>query len=89
VLTEHIGATDPATLERLEMLTKAAMAHGAPYLQAKAQALAMLAGQVGVQASVIGFARVYLLNGFLLVSALPLLLFWHTGRARGSTGPVH
>lgn len=89
ILTEHVGATDPATLERVSLLTKGAMAHGAPYLQAKSQAIAMLSQQVGVQASVIAFSKIYLLNGILLVSALPLLLIWRTGKARGAAGPVH
>ena len=89
VLTEHVGATDPITLERLDILTRGAMAHGAPLFQAKLQAVAILSRQIGVQASVIGFSKVYLLNGILLVSALPLLLVWRTGRARGSTGPAH
>mgnify|MGYP000532379222 CR=1 FL=1 len=56
-------------------------------LEAKAQAVAILSRQIGVQASVIGFAKIYLLNGILLVSALPLLLIWRTGRARGAGGP--
>lgn len=89
ILTEHVGATDPLTLERLDMLTRGAMAHGAPYLQAKAQAVAILSQQLGAQASVIAFARLYLLNGLLLVCALPLLLIWRTGRARGAVTPMH
>ncbi|MCC6927851.1 MAG: DHA2 family efflux MFS transporter permease subunit [Gemmatimonadaceae bacterium] len=87
ILTEHVGATDPETLHRLEMLTRGAMSHGATAIEAKAQAVAILSRQIGVQASVIGFARIYLLNGILLVSALPLLLIWRTGRARGAGGP--
>lgn len=87
ILTEHLGATDPATLERLGILTRGAMSHGAPYLQAKAQAVAILSQQVGAQASVLAFARLYLLNGILLVSALPLFLIWRTGRARGVAPP--
>jgi|JI10StandDraft_1071094.scaffolds.fasta_scaffold74467_5 DHA2 family multidrug resistance protein len=87
VLTEHVGATDPETLQRLDLLTRGAMAHGASALDAKAQAVAILSRQIGVQASVIGFSKVYLLNGILLVSALPLLLVWRTGRARGAGAP--
>ena len=87
ILTEHVGATDPETLQRLQMLTRGAMSHGATALEAKAQAVAILSRQIGVQASVIGFAKIYLLNGILLVSALPLLLIWRTGRARGAGGP--
>lgn len=88
VLTEHVGATDPETLQRLDLLTRGAMAHGASALDAKAQAwVAILSRQIGVQASVIGFSKVYLLNGILLVSALPLLLVWRTGCARRRCPP--
>lgn len=89
ILSEHVGVTDPATLERLDILTRGAVAHGAPYLQAKTQAVAVLSRQIGAQASVIAFSKVYLLNGILLVCALPLLLIWRTGRARGSPGAMH
>ncbi len=74
ILTEHIGANDLSTIERVNTLARGAMAHGTPYLQAKAQAAAILSRQIGAQASVLGFSRVYLLNGILLVCALPLLL---------------
>jgi len=87
ILTEHVGATDPETLQRLTTITHGAMAHGASALDAKAQAVSILARQIGVQASVLGFAKVYLLNGILLVSALPLLALWHTGKARGVAAP--
>lgn len=89
ILTEHVGATDLSTIERVDMLSRGAMAHGAPYLQAKAQAAAIISRQIGAQASVLGFSRIYLLNGILLVCALPLLLVWRTGRARGSVEAMH
>ena len=89
VLTEHVGATDGAAMERLGALAQGAMAHGASLFAAKQQAVAILARQLGAQASVLAFSRVYLLNGLLLVCALPLLFFWKTGKARGAGGPVH
>jgi DHA2 family multidrug resistance protein len=38
---------------------------------------------------VLAFSKIYLLNGIILVAALPLLLLWKTGRGRGSMGPSH
>ena len=40
-------------------------------------------------ASMLAFSRIYLYSGLVLVFALPLLLLFRTGRARGSMGPVH
>jgi DHA2 family multidrug resistance protein len=45
--------------------------------------------QISAQASVLAFSKIYLLNGIILLAALPLLLFWKTGRGRGSMGPAH
>ena len=89
ILSEHVGAIDLGTRERLEALTRGALAHGAPLAQAKAQALAVMARTLGAQASVLSFSRVYLLNGLLLVGALPLLLLWRSGKARGAPPPAH
>jgi DHA2 family multidrug resistance protein len=44
--------------------------------------------QISGQASVLAFSRIYILSGLALVGALPLLLLFKTGRARGSMGPV-
>ena len=79
-LTEHVGAYDSATMERLGALTRGFMARGTDAVTAKQQALAMLDAQVGAQASVLAFSRIYLISGVLLVAALPLLLIWRNGR---------
>lgn len=85
-LTEHVGAYDFATMERLGALTRGLMARGTDAVTAKQQALAMLDAQVGAQASVLAFSRIYLISGVLLVAALPLLLIWRNGRM--TPGPV-
>lgn len=85
-LTEHVGAYDGATMERLGALTRGLMARGTDAVTAKQQALAMLDAQVGAQASVLAFSRIYLISGVLLVMALPLLLIWRNGRM--APGPV-
>jgi hypothetical protein len=42
-----------------------------------------------VQSSMLAFSKIYLYSGLVLLCALPLLLLFRTGRARGSMGPVH
>ncbi|MBU6365957.1 MAG: DHA2 family efflux MFS transporter permease subunit [Gemmatimonadetes bacterium] len=80
-LAEHLGAWDPAVLERVGGLTRGMLARGADPVMAKARALAILDHQVAAQASVLAFSRLYLISGLLLVGALPVLLLWRTGRA--------
>jgi DHA2 family multidrug resistance protein len=87
VLTEHAGAYDPATVERLGAVTRGLMSRGIDAATGKQQALLLLDGQIGAQASVMAFSRIYLVSGILLVCALPLLLLWRTGRTAGA-GPV-
>jgi DHA2 family multidrug resistance protein len=86
VLTEHVGTYDAGTLERLNGMAGGMMARGMDALTAKQQALAILDHQIGAQASVLAFSRLYLISGLLLVAALPLLLFWRTGRAQMPKG---
>jgi DHA2 family multidrug resistance protein len=88
-LTEHVVAGAPATQARLEMLTHGLMAKGMTALTAHQQALAILDRQIGIQASVLAFSKIYLLSGILLVAALPLMLVFKTGRGRGFGGTVH
>ena len=80
-LTEHAGAYDPTTMERLNGITRGLMARGIDAWNAKQQALMMIDRQISVQASVIAFSKIYLISGLLLVGALPLLLLWKTGRS--------
>jgi MFS transporter, DHA2 family, multidrug resistance protein len=89
VLTEHVGAIDLATQSRLDMIARGLMSHGVNPIVAKQQALFVLDRQISAQASVLAFSKIYLLNGIILLCALPLLLLWKTGRGRGSTGPAH
>jgi DHA2 family multidrug resistance protein len=89
VLTEHVGVSDPETLSRLSLLTRGLVSRGMNPLTAQQQALAILDRQVTVQSSMLAFSRIYLWSGLVLLCALPLLLLFRTGRARGSMGPVH
>ena len=89
LLTEHVGASDPETLSRLSLLARGLISRGMNPLVAQQQALAILDKQVTVQSSMLAFSRIYLYSGLVLIFALPLLLLFRTGRARGSMGPVH
>ena len=89
VLVEHVGANDPETLNRLSMLTRGLISRGVNPMTAQQQALAILDRQVTVQSSMLAFSKIYLYSGLVLIVALPLLLLFRTGRARGSMGPVH
>lgn len=86
VLTEHVGAYDALTAERIAALTRGLIARGTDAMTAKQQALAALDHQIAAQASVLAFSRLYLISGVLLVAALPLLLIWRTGRSTGRAG---
>jgi DHA2 family multidrug resistance protein len=83
LLTDHLVATAPDVQARVDGLTHALMAKGASLSVAHQQALAVMDRSVGVQASVLAFSRIYLISGFVLLSAMPLMLLWHNGRPRG------
>jgi DHA2 family multidrug resistance protein len=89
LLSEHVGAFDFATQQRVDAITSGLLAKGMNAVSAHQQALAILDRQIQAQASVLAFSRIYLLSGLVLVGALPLLLLFRTGRARGAMGPVH
>ncbi len=89
LLSEHVTSFDFATQQRLDVITRGLLARGMNAVSAHQQALAILDRQIQAQASVLAFSRIYLLSGLILVGALPLLLLFRTGRARGAMGPVH
>lgn len=74
ILTEHVGVTDPLALQRVGAMTSAFVSRGADANTAHAMALHALDGQIGVQASVIAFGRLYFVSGLILLSCVPLLL---------------
>ena len=89
VLVEHVGSNDPETMSRIGMITRGLISRGINPITAQQQALAILDRQVTVQSSMLAFSRIYLYSGLVLIFALPLLLLFRTGKARGSMGPVH
>ena len=86
ILTTHLVNGDPATMERLTMITRGLESRGINALQAKQQALALMDASVTAQASVISFSKIYLLSGTTFLCALPLLLLWKHGKGRNAMG---
>ena len=89
ILTEHVVATDPRVIARMDAVTRALVARGADLTSAKQMALQILDRQVAGQASVLAFSKLYLISGIALLCALPLLLLFKSGRARGVSPPSH
>ena len=89
LLTEHVTTMDPTSLGRLEQITRALVAKGMTAASAHQQALMILDRQIGAQASVLAFSRIYVLSGIILLCSLPLLFLFRTGKGRGAMGPVH
>jgi DHA2 family multidrug resistance protein len=89
LLSEHVVAGNADVQHRLDMIARGMMAHGATPLLARQQALAVLDLQIGGQASVLAFSRLYLLSGIILIAGLPLMLLFRTGKGRASAGIPH
>jgi MFS transporter, DHA2 family, multidrug resistance protein len=89
LLSEHVVAGNADVQHRLDMIARGMMAHGAAPLLARQQALAVLDLQIGGQASVLAFSRLYLLSGIILIAGLPLMLLFRTGKGRASAGMPH
>jgi DHA2 family multidrug resistance protein len=89
MLTEHVTNLDPTSLGRLDQITRGLIARGINPIVAKQQALFVLDRQIGGQASVLAFSRIYILSGAILLAVLPLLLLFRTGKGRGSSGMAH
>jgi DHA2 family multidrug resistance protein len=89
LLTEHITTMDPTSLGRLDAIARGLVARGMNPVMAKQQALSILDHQIQAQASVLAFSRIYILSGLILVSTLPLLFLFKTGKNRGAAGLAH
>jgi DHA2 family multidrug resistance protein len=84
VLAEHVTASDPISLGRVEMLARGFAAHGADVVTARARALAVIDRQLMGQASVIAYGRIYVLSALLILGLIPLLLL--VRQTRGAAG---
>ena len=88
VLGEHLTSTNPQVLARVEAMARAMMARGADSWTAHQRALALLDRMVLGQASVIAYARVYLLAAGLMLLLVPLLVLVRRPAAVASTHVV-
>ena len=86
LLSDHLVAGSPDVTHRLDMISRGLVAHGISPLAAPQQALAILDRQLGAQASVLAFSKLYLLSGLVLVAGLPLMLLFRTGKGRAAAG---
>ncbi|HJP59109.1 MAG TPA: MFS transporter, partial [Gemmatimonadaceae bacterium] len=87
ILAEHISYGDPATMSRVEMLTRGLMSRGADAWTARARALEILDRELMGQASVVAYSRIYVLSAVITLALIPLLvLIKHT---RGTAGSQH
>jgi DHA2 family multidrug resistance protein len=73
-LVAHVSMFDPASVARIEMITRGLMAKGADFWTAQKQALALVDQQLMGQASVMAYSRIYELSAFLILLLIPLLL---------------
>jgi DHA2 family multidrug resistance protein len=85
-LVEHVSLYSQAARARLGDLTARLLATGTPASLAESKALKILSAQVDRQAMMLSFEQLFLLFGFALAVALPLLFFMR--RPRGSRGGV-
>ena len=73
-LLRHISIDDPNTLARLAALKSVYLPNSVSDAVAQARALAMLNAQVGKQAAMLSYERLFLGFGVIMLVALPLLL---------------
>ena len=81
-LVQHLTTGDPAVTQRVAAIARVFTARGSDAATATAQAYRVLERQVLAQASVLSFAKIYLISASVMVLGLPLLLLWRTGRNR-------
>ena len=73
-LLRHITNVSPETAERLVKLKALFVSHGVPSMLAEKKALALLNQQLGRQAAMLSYDRLFICFGIALLAALPLLL---------------
>jgi MFS transporter, DHA2 family, multidrug resistance protein len=81
VLGEHVTATNPLALQRIEMLTRGMMTHGVDRWTAHQRALGILDAQLYGQASVIAYSHIYIITMLSILLLIPMLLLVKKARA--------
>ena len=81
-LTEHVTLTDPTSLDRVAMLSRAFQGRGADAWTAHQRALAVVDQQISGQASVVAYSHTYVVAALIVLSLIPLLALVRKTRAR-------
>jgi DHA2 family multidrug resistance protein len=84
VLGEHVTATNPLALQRIEMLTRGMMTHGVDRWTAHQRALGILDQQLYGQASVIAYSHIYIITMLSILLLIPMLLL--VGKTKSAGG---
>ena len=84
-LVAHVAVGDPAVTARLSMMRAFLERGGADVASASQRAYAMLDGQVGLQAAMLGFDRAFFLAGLVFCASIPLVVLLDDGRKRGGS----
>jgi DHA2 family multidrug resistance protein len=87
-LLPHLAAGSPAATSWLQQATARLSSLGSSLPEAGQRAHALLESTLRQQASMVAFEKVFLTMGLTFVAALPLLLLFRIGRARGGAA-VH
>jgi DHA2 family multidrug resistance protein len=85
-LIAHIGAGDPAVLERIAGMRALLGRGGIDPESASRRAVAMLDTLVSYQSSMLGFERAFFLAGLVFVASMPLVVLLDDGRGRAAKG---
>jgi DHA2 family multidrug resistance protein len=85
-LLPHLAAGSPSATGWLQQATARLASLGSSLPEAQQRAHALLEATLRQQASMVAFEKVFLTMGLTFVAALPLLLLFRVGRARGGAG---
>ena len=86
-LSSHVTQLRPEVVNQMARTQSWLLAHGVAPSSAKLEAGQMLGHRVMVQANVLGFDRVFLLQGLLFLGVIPLLFFLRVKRV--GDAPAH
>ncbi|MDB5036130.1 MAG: major facilitator transporter [Chlorobi bacterium] len=73
-LISHITAYDPATQERIAMMTRGFMAKGAAFAMAQKQAFAVLEGTITRQVMLLSYMDAFVLVAIFFMACIPLII---------------
>jgi DHA2 family multidrug resistance protein len=89
VLSSHVSMYDPATQQRMAMLTAAMRARGADSLTAVQQAVALIARTIQGQAMTIAYERIFQVVAMMVLCTLPLVLLLKRPKGAMQMGGGH